>query len=145
MCGQLGLGDYVDRCEPEHVRILAEHSIRQISAGYLHSGAVTSEGKLFMWGANPDCRLVKKLDYYKKSGRPKNYCNPQYCDEMSQKKIVQVSCGTSHTLLLDFNGYAYAAGSSENGQLGVIHYQFNPKNCEQPFVLVSAFAVSNPG
>ena len=55
MCGQLGLGDYVDRHEPEHV---------------------TAEGKLFMWGANPDCRLVKKLEYYKKSGRTKNFCNP---------------------------------------------------------------------
>jgi alpha-tubulin suppressor-like RCC1 family protein len=76
MCGQLGLGDYVDRHEPEHVKILAEHQIRQISAGYLHSGAVTAEGKLFMWGANPDCRLVKKLEYYKKSGRTKNFCNP---------------------------------------------------------------------
>ena len=25
MCGQLGLGDFVDRCYPEHVKILAEH------------------------------------------------------------------------------------------------------------------------
>eukprot|EP00347_Sterkiella_histriomuscorum_P017345 403349742 len=141
----LGLGDFVDRYEPEHVKILAEHQIRQISAGYLHSGAVTSDGKLFMWGANPDCRLIKKLDYYKKSGRPKNYCNPQYCDEMSQRKIVQVSCGTTHTLLLDYTGYAYAGGSSDNGQLGVIHYQFAPKTCEQPYVLVSAFSAQNPG
>jgi len=65
MSGQLGLGDYVDRSYPEHIKLLAEHKIRSISAGQLHSGAITSEGKLFMWGANPDCRLVKKLEFYK--------------------------------------------------------------------------------
>jgi alpha-tubulin suppressor-like RCC1 family protein len=83
MSGQLGLGDFVDRSYPEHIKILAEHQIKHISAGYLHSGAVTTTDKLFMWGANPDCRLVKKLEYYKRSGRTKNYCNPQYCEAMA--------------------------------------------------------------
>ena len=58
------MGDFIDRSTPEHIKLLAEHQIRYISAGQLHSGAITAAGKLFMWGANPDCRLVKKLDYY---------------------------------------------------------------------------------
>jgi hypothetical protein len=33
MSGQLGLGDYVDRSYPEHIKLLAEHKIRSISAG----------------------------------------------------------------------------------------------------------------
>ena len=74
--GQLGLGDFVDRSEPEHVKQLSEYQITSISAGQLHSGAVSDKGKLFMWGHNPDCRLFKRLEYYKKSGRTKNYCNP---------------------------------------------------------------------
>lgn len=85
MSGQLGLGDFVDRFYPEHVKLLAEHEIRHISGGQLHSGAVTASGKLFMWGANPDCRLVKKLQFYKTSGRPRNYCNPQYIEEFAYK------------------------------------------------------------
>jgi alpha-tubulin suppressor-like RCC1 family protein len=88
MCGQLGLGDFIDRAYPEHIKSLAEHPIRQISCGYLHSGAVTQTGNLFMWGANPDCRLVKKLEYYSRSGRPKNFCIPQYCESMALKRIV---------------------------------------------------------
>ena len=39
--GQLGLGDFIDRDEPEHVKSLAECKILKISAGYLHSGVVT--------------------------------------------------------------------------------------------------------
>ena len=46
---------------------------------------------------------------------------------------------------MDRDGYAYAGGSSENGQLGVIHYNFNPKTCEQPYVLLSVFSKLNPG
>jgi alpha-tubulin suppressor-like RCC1 family protein len=82
-----------------------------------------------MWGHNPDCRLVKKLEYYQKSGRAKNFSNPQYCSAMEDKNVNQVSCGTSHTLILDINGYVYSAGSPEYGQLGTISYNFNPKNC----------------
>jgi len=33
MCGQLGLGDFVDRSSPVHVKTLAEFSIQKISAG----------------------------------------------------------------------------------------------------------------
>ena len=56
-----------------------------------------------------------------------------------------MSCGTTHTLLLDDEGYAYSAGSSDDGQLGVIHYQFHPKNCDLPFVYLSVFSKQNPG
>ncbi len=109
------MGDFIDRSTPEHIKLLAQHPIRYISAGHLHSGAITHTGKLFTWGANPDCRLVKKLEYYQKSGRTKNYCNPQYCEAMSEKRIVQISCGTTHTLLLDDEGYAYSAGCPDEG------------------------------
>ena len=59
--------------------------------------------------------------------------------------MAQVSCGTIHTLLLDDEGYAYSAGCPDEGQLGVIHYQFTPKKCEQPFVYLSVFTKQNPG
>ncbi len=87
-----------------------------------------------MWGANPDCRLIKKIEHQEKSRITKNFCIPQICEEMSLKRINQVSCGTTHTLVLDDEGFAYSAGSSDDGQLGVINYQFNPKRCDIPFV-----------
>ena len=47
--------------------------------------------------------------------------------------------------MLDEEGYAYSAGCPDDGQLGVIHYQFTPKICEQPYVYLSVFTRSNPG
>ncbi len=32
--------------------------INDIAAGYSHSGAITNEGKVFMWGCNTDYRLM---------------------------------------------------------------------------------------
>ena len=86
--GQLGLGDLVDRNEPCHVKALSEFRITNLAAGHLHSGAVTDTGKVFMWGHNPDCRLFKKLAYYKKSRRTKNYSLPQYVEELEHKNML---------------------------------------------------------
>lgn len=47
-------------------------------------------------------------------------------------------------MVLDKNGYVYAAGNPELGQLGTIAYNFNPKNCEIPYVFVSGFTIACP-
>ena len=49
--------------------------------------AVTDSGKVFMWGHNPDCRLFKKLAYYKRlthvqlptGGHHVHMVNPEGC------------------------------------------------------------------
>ena len=46
---------------------------------------------------------------------------------------------------MDEDGLAYSAGCSEDGQLGVIHYDFNPKKCIFPYVSLSVFTKKNPG
>jgi alpha-tubulin suppressor-like RCC1 family protein len=47
--------------------------------------------------------------------------------------------------VLDEEGYAYAAGNSEDGKLGVTHYDFVPKICERPYVLVDVFNKDKKG
>ena len=42
---------------------------------------------------------------------------PRLCESLS--KIVQVSCGTKHTLFLDIFGHAFASGSNKLGRLGI--------------------------
>jgi len=97
-----------------------------------------------MWGHNPDCRCVKKIEYYKRSGRPKNFATPQYCTDIEGKDMVDISCGTSHTILMDSIGYVYAAGNPELGQLGTIHYNFMPEKCDLPFIIVPGFTIQFP-
>jgi alpha-tubulin suppressor-like RCC1 family protein len=55
--GELGIGNYTDQDQPVSVELIHHYKVVQMSAGKHHSAAVTSCGKLFTWGANPDRRL----------------------------------------------------------------------------------------
>lgn len=126
-----------------HVKALSEYKIANISAGQLHSGAVTEEGKVFTWGHNPDTRGLRKLQFYKKSKRPKNDLLPKLCEDLAHLNIKQISCGISHSLVLDEDGIAYAGGSNEEGQLGVPLFTFDPAACEEPFVRMQGIVPTN--
>lgn len=54
--GQLGIGHKVNECHPTLVREL--EGITAISAGY-HSGAIDSEGSLYLWGSGSFGELLK--------------------------------------------------------------------------------------
>ena len=60
--GQLGHGDIKDYAVPKEVAHFSARKLRValISAGYLHSGAITDcdSPSVLLWGANPDHRLM---------------------------------------------------------------------------------------
>lgn len=65
---------------------------------------------MYAWGLNSKGMLGV--------GRTQSYvCKPQKCDGLD--KIVQVSCGTKHTLFLDIFGHAFACGTNKHGRLGI--------------------------
>lgn len=74
----------------------------------------------------------------------RNYPIPQLCEAFSDKKIVEVSCGATHTVVIDNDGAVFAGGSSEWGQLGVHFRDFDPINGDKPFVQVEPFHAKNP-
>lgn len=76
-----------------------------------------------MWGDNRDCRIFKRAKTYQNSGRYRNYAVPQLCIFSENNAIIQVSCGTTHSLVLTSEGKVFAAGSNEFGQLGVKDYK----------------------
>ncbi|OTF75145.1 hypothetical protein BLA29_015204, partial [Euroglyphus maynei] len=49
--GQLGLGDFKNRCLPTLQKSLRNQKIAYINLGDEHSAALTFEGGLFTWGA----------------------------------------------------------------------------------------------
>lgn len=51
----------------------------------------------------------------------------------TQLKITNLSCGTDHTMIIDDQGEAWAAGNSEWGQLGMPNYDFIAKTCKVPY------------
>lgn len=65
---------------------------------------------------------------------------PMLCHYLSDRFIKNISCGSSHSLVLDKEGYVYAAGNSDCGQLGVLWYNFNKRNNKFPFVQMPVFS-----
>ena len=55
--GQLGTGDTTDRLAPTRVAGLPAH-VRQVAAGYSHTGIVTEAGDLLMCGADGGLRRI---------------------------------------------------------------------------------------
>ena len=130
--GQLGIGDYNDRNVPTVIESLIADPVSKISAGHSHSAIVTSDGKLYAWGANPDARLCRKTTYYKLSHRPKNINKPAFCKALKDRKMIDVSLGADHSLFLEDNGTVYASGNASRGQLGDNYY--HPDIYPDPYV-----------
>lgn len=61
--GQLGTGDTADRFKPTPTKNTRDLLFFQISAGGEHSMAVTSLGKVYVWGK--DSMLASHLDVFR--------------------------------------------------------------------------------
>jgi alpha-tubulin suppressor-like RCC1 family protein len=84
--------------------------VSSVSCGNEHTVATNRQGQAFAWGLNS-----KGMLGIGKSAS--QVTKPQLIDKLD--KIVQVSCGTKHTLFLDIYGHAFACGSNKHGRLGI--------------------------
>ena len=109
--GQLGLSDVENRCLPTLQKSLRNQKIAYINLGDEHSAALTFEGGLFTWGAG----MYGQLGH----GRNTNEVLPRKIFELMGVRIVQVSCGRCHTLVVSKQGRIYSFGLNGSGQLGI--------------------------
>jgi uncharacterized repeat protein (TIGR02543 family) len=116
--GQLGDGTKVDKWLPtditDKIPLHDEETIIQIALGGYHSSALTSEGRLFIWGSNEYGQLGDGLTIDKTlpadiTGR---------FDLNAGEKITQMSLGKSHSSALTSGGRLFTWGYNYNGQLG---------------------------
>lgn len=97
--GQLGIGFDTNRQLPTSVKFPDEVTIKSIFCGSDHSGAITENGHLYMWGKDDgDHQTGLVLDPVDQSVySPKRV----YCDRLSgNSKALQASCGSDFTLSL---------------------------------------------
>jgi len=92
---------------PDHVAI--DGKVVQVSSGVSHSGAVTRDGKLYMWGDNQRGQLG--------DGTAIGKSIPTLISSING--VVQVSCGDYHTGAVTKEGKLYMWGSNMFGKLGV--------------------------
>lgn len=110
--GQLGLGDNVNRREPVPITKFNDndnHNFIQVSAGHLHSVALTNNGSIYVFGSNGNGQLGLITD---------NIVNIPTLNS-ALNNIKHISAGSYHTLALNNNGSIYAFGFNSSGQLGL--------------------------
>ena len=120
-CGQLGDGTRTNRTTPVMVKkpegVSADFTYVQVSAGWLYSLAVGSDGYAYAWGANSNGQLGNNSSSPSTAPvRVRDPANPT--DKSKGLKAVQVSGGTYHSLAVGDDGNTYAWGYNGYGQLG---------------------------
>ncbi|URD76716.1 Regulator of chromosome condensation (RCC1) repeat [Musa troglodytarum] len=108
--GQLGHGDFEDHLSPQWLEALKDSCISQISGGWRHTMALTSDGRLYGWGWNKFGQLgIADND---------DHCSPVQVNFPEEQKVKQISCGWRHTLALTERGNVFSWGRGTSGQLG---------------------------
>jgi len=108
--GQLGHGDTKNYYFPKKIEILK--GVEFIECGGCYSICKTFNDDIYSWGANNGGQLgiVNTTPQY----------TPHQCMNWPDN-IVDIKCGTAHTLILTSNQEVFACGSNSFGQLGKIH------------------------
>ena len=68
-----------------------------------------------MWGANPDTRCFKKIEYYRLTLRPRSIIIPYLVKDFKMDKFIDLHLGSQHSVALCSDGIIYMAGNPEYG------------------------------
>jgi len=108
--GQLGHGDTEPRLEPILVSALADKTVVAVSCGATHTAALTDEGRVYTWGGGVSGQLGH--------GDKLQQLEPTLVGGvLEHKKVVAVSCGGFHTMVLLKDGSVFSWGEGLNGQV----------------------------
>jgi alpha-tubulin suppressor-like RCC1 family protein len=106
--GQLGDGSDDDSDTPVDVDGL-DSGVAEVSAGRLHTCALTTEGDIRCWGSNADGQLG--------DGSTDDSSTPMNVGGLSGS-VAAVSAGRTHTCALSTEGGTQCWGRNQSGQLG---------------------------
>ena len=111
--GQLGLGDNVDRDTFTPITLPDGKKVAQVSTSGSHTLVLTREGELYVTGYNEYGELGTG-----ESGLATNKNTFTSVTVQGNKKVVQISAGGIHSMVLTADGEVFTTGSNMSGQLG---------------------------
>lgn len=116
--GQIGYGQLLSPKKPinitEYFDLKEGERIVSIDLGGAHSAALTSQGRLFMWGRNS----TKQVDGV---GGDDQYLPRDITSSFNisdNDRIIQISLGFNHSSVLTSQGRVFLWGSNSYGQVG---------------------------
>lgn len=110
---------------PLQIRPLSKLGIKYLDAGERQSAAVTADGRCLIWGSvgewngfklTPEQIEDPKQVFRTESGRPGIILKPMAVPNIGA--AAYVACSATHTIFVNSEGKAFAAGYGEEGQLG---------------------------
>lgn len=115
--GRLGLGDELDRLNPAEIDSdqFNGNKVATVDCGTSHTGAVTIDGGLWMWGSG----LYGQLGIGNTEDEPDRLLPTQVCvNGMENDRFATLSCGTQTTTAVTLKGVVWAWGCAQQGVLG---------------------------
>ena len=107
--GRLGHGDLQHQLLPKKIEALAD-SVVAVSAGSDHSLALTADGAVWSWGYGGRGRLGH--------GDQQDQLLPKKIEAFVGQRVVAVSAGGAHSLILTADGSVWSWGNGVYGLLG---------------------------
>jgi len=108
----LGLGEPLSGLEPRRIDQLCKKNVTDFAYGSgPHVLALTSNGDIFSWGHNGYCQLGN-------GGSSQGGIPTLITVNLSGRKILQIACGSHHSMALTSDGEVFAWGQNNCGQVG---------------------------
>lgn len=129
--GQLGCGRKIQYTRyPKIINKLQHLTVQKLTCGQYHSFALTTDGHLYSWGWGTHGQLGHGDTETLHEPKLIKYFTPN-------KKIVDVSAGYCHSIVLDSDGIVYSFGSNVYGQLGCgSDAKLKKRNLPEPIYLI---------
>ena len=105
-----GHGDEQRHWQPKKVEALAGQRIVAVSAGPIHSIAITVDGAVWSWGEGVYGRLGH--------GDLQDQLLPKKVEAFAEQRVVAASAGEYHSLAITMDGSVWSWGIGASGQLG---------------------------
>ena len=94
--------------------------ITKMSCGKAHNVAISSEHRVYCWGASHYGQCAANSGSYRTTKYTRNTMTlPRFVKALKDVKIVDVAAGDRHTLALTQGGRVFSWGAGAEGQLGI--------------------------